>query len=472
EDTEGTGFYCNLTPGEHLDKDPLGGDANADLYLRSLGTTGDLTDTIIGCRRCGKTRGLQDLTQQHNHGRCSGWRPWLPPGSNEVCEEKPRLLTRTASNAYFPQTISALSIPSGDAELVELVKKFWSNLSEVVHVNELPDVRKYVPPLRLAFENCEDSEIWTAIQRVRTGSSSDLPLREVEWRALRQAEWASLGDMPKREDVYFARAEDQPLPEFLDRIVLVHKLREVRAQVGFSRLESIDLDPEGEFNLSGHESSPLSLNQNWIPAIEARGEGIFLAFNEKWLGAWEIQPKVLARMGGFDPTSVKGKGLVVDRLALQARLVFLHTLSHMLITQISLEAGYPAASIKERLYCYRDPKDPNRSRGGILLSTGTTGSSGTLGGLVQVGKEITRHLQEACERALLCSNDPVCSQHDPRVKEEGRERHGAACHACVLIAESSCERMNQDLDRSLVVPTVHDSGLAALGPWIDGLSEA
>jgi hypothetical protein len=32
--------------------------------------------------------------------------------------------------------------------------------------------------------------------------------------------------------------------------------------------------------------------------------------------------------------------------------------------------------------------------------------------------------------------------------------HGAACHGCLLIAEPSCERRNELLDRSLVVPTV------------------
>jgi len=49
---------------------------------------------------------------------------------------------------------------------------------------------------------------------------------------------------------------------------------------------------------------------------------------------------------------------------------------------------------------------------------------------------------------------PVCAQHRPNQLHEGRIMHGAACHGCLLIAEPSCERRNELLDRSLVVPTV------------------
>ena len=37
---------------------------------------------------------------------------------------------------------------------------------------------------------------------------------------------------------------------------------------------------------------------------------------------------------------------------------------------------------------------------------------------------------------------------------EERWLHGAACHGCVLIAETSCEMRNEYLDRALVVPAL------------------
>jgi hypothetical protein len=64
--------------------------------------------------------------------------------------------------------------------------------------------------------------------------------------------------------------------------------------------------------------------------------------------------------------------------------VMLHSLSHLLITAVSLECGYAASSIRERIYA-------GEAGYGILLYTGSAGSEGTLGGLVEVGKRIEYH---------------------------------------------------------------------------------
>ena len=123
------------------------------------------------------------------------------------------------------------------------------------------------------------------------------------------------------------------------------------------------------------------------------------------------------------------------------------SLSHLLLSAISLECGYAAASIRERIYVRDDAY-------GILLYTGTPDAEGTLGGIIEVGRRIKRHLASALELGRLCSNDPVCAQHSPGQPHEGRSTHGASCHGCLLIAEPSCEQRNELLDRSLVVPTV------------------
>jgi hypothetical protein len=130
--------------------------------------------------------------------------------------------------------------------------------------------------------------------------------------------------------------------------------------------------------------------------------------------------------------------------------VFLHSLSHLLITAVSLECGYAASSIRERIYA-------GASGYGILLYTGTPDAEGTLGGLVQVGRRIEQHLAAALAMGRLCSNDPVCAQHTPNQQEE-RFLLGAACHGCLLIAEPSCERRNELLDRALVEPAVEPLG--------------
>lgn len=136
----------------------------------------------------------------------------------------------------------------------------------------------------------------------------------------------------------------------------------------------------------------------------------------------------------------------------------LHSFAHLLLTAVALECGYPASALRERIYAL-----PGVGYG-ILLYTGTTDAEGTLGGLVQVGRRLHLHVRTALERGELCSNDPVCSQHQPPNPHEARFLHGAACHGCVLIAETSCEQHNELLDRALVVPTVDNLGVQFF-PW-------
>jgi hypothetical protein len=129
--------------------------------------------------------------------------------------------------------------------------------------------------------------------------------------------------------------------------------------------------------------------------------------------------------------------------------ILLHSLSHLLLTAISLDCGYSASSIRERIYAGDEGY-------GILLYTGSSDSEGTLGGLVEAGKRIGKYLSQALELGRLCSNDPICSQHRPDLGHEERFLNGAACHGCLLLAETSCERRNEFLDRTLVVPTVEN----------------
>ena len=84
----------------------------------------------------------------------------------------------------------------------------------------------------------------------------------------------------------------------------------------------------------------------------------------------------------------------------------------------------------------------------LLLYTASPDAEGTLGGLVQEARRIEDHLQHALRTAALCSNDPVCAEHVPGHSMEERWLHGAACHGCTLIAETSCEMRNEYLDRA------------------------
>ena len=235
----------------------------------------------------------------------------------------------------------------------------------------------------------------------------------------------------------------------LERVVVVHRLREVTALVGYTRFDYISQDIDGEFDLN-LEPAPLALGVNWLPASENKGEGLFLQFRKGSVDEWNRRPAVralAARMErGMQNWCVERN--VATRQFFGAPYVMLHSLSHMMIGAISLECGYPASAIKERIYA-------NTNEGyGILLYTAGADSYGTLGGLASAAGSIEHYLESALEMGRLCSNDPVCAQHDADNANERRHLQGAACHGCLLISETSCESFNDLLDRSLVVSTV------------------
>ena len=97
---------------------------------------------------------------------------------------------------------------------------------------------------------------------------------------------------------------------------------------------------------------------------------------------------------------------------------------------------------------------------GILLYTAAAESEGTLVGLVSLGQPDTlgRLLDQALDTSRLCASDPLCAEHHPW--RDGATLHGAACHACMFVPETSCERGNRYLDRSVLVPTIQRVDLA------------
>ncbi len=235
-------------------------------------------------------------------------------------------------------------------------------------------------------------------------------------------------------------------------MVLVHRLREVQALVGFTRFEAMAPSTDGELE-AGVSRAALAREPSWFPAVETRGEGVFLHFKTAAIDAWAEREAVRARArqleAGFDAWHRDHQQST--RHFCGVKFLMLHSLSHLLITAVSLGCGYPASSIRERVYALPQGY-------GILLYTASSDAEGTLGGLVEVGRRIGEYLDQALEAGRLCSNDPVCAQHDAKDVHEQRYLHGAACHGCLLISETSCEQRNDFLDRALVVPTVEGCG--------------
>jgi Domain of unknown function (DUF1998) len=126
--------------------------------------------------------------------------------------------------------------------------------------------------------------------------------------------------------------------------------------------------------------------------------------------------------------------------------------------EIALDCGYPASSLKERVYAYASAAGSMVDCCGLLIYTASAGAQGTLGGLVSIAPRFSEILTAALRRVEICSNDPICADHEPDGYSGDRATHGAACHSCLLVAETSCEARNLFLDRALLVETMSEGG--------------
>lgn len=431
-----------------------GDNCRRQLWLDERGTSGDLADLIVRCD-CKKSRGMHEATliELTPLGTCRGARPWLGRHSNEECNQPSRLLIRTASNAYFPQVVSVLSLPDRGTAVQTVVKELWEDLQIVEASTELAFLKRR-PRIAEKLAPFTDEEVLEAIREAKSGRSSERPVKQVEIEALLAVPEGFGDDVPVDPDFHARR-----LPERVWRrsnrsdgiaaVVQLHRLREVVALVGFTRLEAVSPDVNGEYE-SDVERAQLALEPKWFPAVENRGEGLFVQLRAEAVQTWLKRPAVKTRLDSLSAGHARwAKERKSKRPFPGGPYVLLHTLSHLLLQSLSMRCGYPTSSLRERIYA-----DTGAGRFGVLIYTGSPDAEGTLGGLVQQARHFEDHLTEALRLSALCSNDPICAQHAPGQSMEERWLHGAACHGCALVAETSCEMRNDYLDRALVVPVL------------------
>ncbi len=408
----------------------------------------------VKCDQCGAKKSMARAFGRagaENLPGCRGRHPHLD--SYAPCNEEARAILLGATNAWFPVSVSALAIPIGQDPVAQVVEDNWDLFADVESEDELRLVLRTVIKRNMVpgIERYDAAQLWPEIERRRSGEVttdfvSDVDMKVPEWEVLTSTR-------PPVDWPHFMATRTRPpagLSAWLRSIVLVERLREVNALVGFTRVEPPEEASESD---QGVVVAPLANGPpRWVPVNEVHGEGIFLEFDESRIEAWLQTSAVRAR----DEQIRRGHRAwrTARRLDPKAgypgiRYVLLHTFAHLLLREVALECGYSAASIRERIYASKPGEDVRMA--GILLYTAAPDSDGTLGGLVALGEADTleRLVSRALERARICSSDPLCSEHLP---EGDRSLHGAACHACSFASETSCERGNRYLDRALVVP--------------------
>lgn len=437
----------------------------ATLSLREFGASGDASDIIVKCHSCNMERRMADAFEHDAQFACPGHHPHLrliEPNCGEPA--KPILLG--ASNSWFPTALSALSIPSATDKLGKLVEEQWTELKDTEDMDEVRLLRKKLQKFQSLiplFTEFKDEDIWAAIEAKRNGGQEGVTpaedLKLPEWLAFSAARSTTESRDFKLKHI----TPPKGFEDYFEETVLVERIREVRALLGFTRIESnadfVEATTQGDGRLTRiSRDSP-----RWLPASEVRGEGIFLRIREEKLLRWQTIPAVEELQREFFDSHKAWRRLRNQNPQEEGfpgiRLVFLHSLAHALMRQIVLDCGYTAASVRERLYS-RQPGEAGGPMAGILLYTAAPDSEGTLGGLVEIGESLSlgRHLQQALENMRLCASDPLCSEHRPDTL--GRGIQGACCHACQFAPETSCERGNRYLDRSVLVDTFSARGTA------------
>ncbi len=411
-----------------------------------------LAGLILECLDCHATQPMEGAfgkeTMQNLGVPCIGWRPWLEnaPRPTPKCTEVPRALQRGASNMYFPVVASALAIPPYTLEIQTRLNEHWARFQKKPPEDwpTIIDVLDLEEELGLSA----DEIIKQINDAMNSLEATDIP-------TIRWEEFAKLSTPVVGDHVDFdVRHESIPpaLDQYFDRIVRVVRLREVRALRGFTRIKP----PSGELEADSPTLAPLHGGppKDWLPAIEVRGEGIFLRLKESAVKDWERDHPIMAERAAEVNTAYESawneRHETPPPRRITARFLLVHSLAHALMRQLTLSCGYSSASLRERLYV-----DEARNMAGLLIYTATADSDGSLGGLERQGRATRMNeIIPAAVRAMQwCSNDPLCIQD---VSTFSDAQNGAACHACMMAPETSCEEFNVLLDRATLVGTPDD----------------
>lgn len=451
-------------PAGHLDEFPwhlwVGHKEGCDRRkpLRVLTRGAGLKGLWVNCTGCSAGRSMEhafsSAMMQRLGVRCSGRRPWLP-GPNETCAHAgpPQAVQRGASNLYFPATDSALDIPPWTDDFQTALGQSWASLQTATTPEDADMIVRLMiwphwdgPPMTL-----EQMQLKVRQRLALIHAPEREDIRGEEYQQL------TLGEATRDTNSEFCiRPERVPsaFSGLLTSLVRVVRLREVRALYGFTRI----YPPSGDFRADEPTCAKLSAGEKkWLPATEVRGEGIFMALDDRTLRQWEAQPVVRERAGRVDgnwKAVWKERGNPGDPpFPITPRFILIHTLAHVLMRQLALDCGYSTSSIRERIYASDD--DPGMC--GLLIYTSAADADGTLGGLERQGKpeRIVSLLRDAVRSAEWCSSDPLCMTGLSSWSEAGNL---AACHSCVLAPETACEHFNRFLDRAMIVGLPGDPG--------------
>lgn len=413
------------------------------------GGQNSLAKVTINCPECRSKVSLHDI--YNSHTPCSGYMPEEEKSDGE-CGKRMQVILRSQSNLRIPKLITVITIPPSDSNAYLLLSEMdittmlalrkpedWNKddlISELekIHTNLPKAVGRQQIERTKEFSN---NEIMQAIIKIMENESTINSMHDVmdsELQALKLGARdgappiTSKGNGQFEIDKRFVK--EIPMGSGTLRISPIQRLRTVIVQRGYTRTGD---DQDGaalvQTTLSHH-------NSTWYPGMVLRGEGLFIDFPDDRNPVVHNKSNLLMKKFLSDPSKYREFHPV---------FVWWHTLSHAIINMLSVDSGYSSASIRERIYFQCDP-DGTNAKGGILLYTSQPSGDGSMGGLITLANDFKTILGRVRSRLQNCSNDPLCTL---QTISQSRT-NGAACYACLLLSETSCESGNSFLDRNLI----------------------
>ena len=389
-------------------------------YLELIQEKGlGLSSLKLKCKECGLSCSMKGIFNQKT--KCTGRKPWLidEQDHRDECDKMMVASQRNAKNLWSGLAESAIFIPPWDEVTPRKLGNWWDRIMK----KSSPEDRKNYIEINIEDINEESNTSFTASElseivevEQNNMTSADPVLKNDEFKALTQS------SKTVNHGNFQIRVVPAPpkTSSFIEKVVEVQKLKEMRALWGFQRLR-------------GEHSVKLSSDENkWLPATEMFGEGLFLELKDSvildYINSGEANEDFKKISKEVDPDNKK--------------YIFIHSLSHVLMKGLSIESGYSLSSIKERIYS-------RNGMSGILIFTSSSDSEGTLGGLSRLAypKRLSQIFEMSAFTASRCSNDPLCS-HGALSKDSSK--NGSVCHSCILLPETSCEDFNSNISRVMV----------------------
>ena len=432
---------------------------NDEAYLQLIQNPKNL----VRCTKCHR-KGWRDLAQ---FGRKTWKQPWVrEPAEESVANSMAEIMSIGDSRMYREEKLRSLVIPpESRISRGSVVDLLYRNSDDQRTIDQArSDLERRIAIRRIATKfGCVPNEICEALEEIENG----YPLygEQLEADQLMQREYRVLSNpIPEqREDEDLVTThhtqewkeqgsgEISPgIVSLVNSLVAVERLRMISVFLGFRRDALKDQSAGSNVNGRPNLVPPdvFAGASDWLPADELYGEGLFFTLNESWINVWEEKVKEARKTDPglnkfFDRVDYSTKER--EEISKTPRFVLCHSLSHLLIRQLERNCGYPSASLQERIYV----NDGEDHIAGILIYVAVSDRYGSLGGLMEWAQpqKFYRLISRAFDAARWCSFDPVCcNPEDSKIENI----NGAACHACLMIPESSCCCNNQYLDRTLI----------------------